>query len=317
MIQEKELKEIPETLDRIGITEPELWADIKTMEHGTRMVKLMRSDMESVRIVADLNRNENLGVYSFEGYKASVLPFPDIQHGIYAGIDTKQLDNAMKDINWTVIIPSIHFHEGQIRDILQSVAKLLGSGRPEGTKAGESLMLKHLSYTPLENFLVPMQLRDKLETTAFITVNNDNQDLDVLEAISVLSGRGVAKPLDASHPTGELCWLAFEGGEIRKFPDFDLDTKVLQLPFRKMPDLSERAGIIADLSKGNRVEGEFGLHGRNFSALYQADPVNAEIALFDLHNRKLELGELRNAPARVKELPEKKQKPKQGRGMKF
>ncbi|MBK1439787.1 hypothetical protein JHJ32_07320 [Parapedobacter sp. ISTM3] len=316
MIQGKELKEIQGTLDSIGITEPGVWKDIKNMEHGVFIIRTMRSDTESVRITAELERNKNLGVYSFEGYEASVLPFPYIEHGVYAGIDTRELEKNMNGINWGTIIPSIHFHESPVRDVLQKCARLLGSGHRNGAEAGELLMLKHLSYTPLESFLTPIRLIDELEKKAFINVNNDNHDLDITDAVSVLSGRSVAKPLDAVSPGVDICWVVLEGEEIKKIPDFDLDGKAMYLPFKRQPDTAERAGIIADLSKGNRIEGQFNLHGYDFTALYQADPVNERIAMFDIRNRGLELRELQDDPAKVKELPERKS-PKMDRGMKL
>ena len=88
--------------------------------------------------------------YYVENYQATLVPYPEIKHGIFNGINTKDFEQELKGIDWHKTWEHFVFqHDGEIEllqpagDILRRMNELCSD--PEGDKVADLLKLKYWS----------------------------------------------------------------------------------------------------------------------------------------------------------------------------
>lgn len=246
MIRAKDFETLADELGNLGLPFKEVIAQekIDTNSREINFNVLDASGSENVIYRFSIVKEDN-GDYVIDNYQAKMLIVP-IEHGLYAGVDTGELDKQMQEIKWAVF--PLYKNEPLI-NFFDKLDQLRNCGEPNAKEIGNKLMIKYFSNTPLEEIL-PMPDKTPYEKTVVVPIYNNGNDVDIEQAARLLKGESVIKYLNPNSDNGDLCWLRAHNGKIVFFPDFDLAEVIKQMPFVKQPDIMELSEILTDLGNG-------------------------------------------------------------------
>ncbi|TYR37401.1 hypothetical protein FXV77_05185 [Sphingobacterium phlebotomi] len=315
MIQERELNGILKYAEELGLMPPGVAEILKSKDNRIHILGIHREPEEILTYAFDIDKNDNLNVYQLNGYHATLLKVGDISHEKINGVDTAKLEELMRKIDWTNIMPVDLRHDNRIVECLSQLARISLSQDEERLKISELLTLKYLAGTPWGKLFEYSERRKQYEKSVFVEIHGNSQDLSVIDSYHIIYGRGIAKPAMPTQKTGEICWLTMEDSKVVKLQDFNIADILSKLPFAERRTVLQTAEDIAKLSNGEQVEGKFKIDGHIFAAYYEADPINTDIAVRDLRQNKLDLKKLAESPQELKELVKQTKKTRKGLGL--
>jgi hypothetical protein len=159
-----------------------------------------RSEKEAIEYWLHFEQNENPGNYKLTGYEAILRILPDVPNISIDGFDVIELDNAMRQIDWsidhhtkTLIEERLQTKEGKqelalLDNIFHTIYKL--HAIPEGRETAEKLMFKYWSAGPYEpNQFSFDYLKQQYQFTC--TISADNK-IDKTAAYEMLNATAVA-----------------------------------------------------------------------------------------------------------------------------
>lgn len=315
MIQEKEFDKILKHIQGVGLLPAEMKEVVRERSNGFHLLGSARRGEESARFSLTVEKNENLGVYELDGYRNTLLAVGEIPHGEVMGIDTAKLEKAMAEINWQNVLPMGFRHDPGIADCIIQLAKISAPNDQQGMKISELLTLKYMEGTPMAMMFNFSELRKQFERAIFVELNGNGQDISFDESYHLLCGRGVAKPMQSGENKSEVCWMVMEDSRVKRVPDFDVASLLSELPFAERRTVLHLAEDVTKLGSGQQIAGRFKIGRQVFNAYYEADPLNGEVAVRDLKQKKLDLQKLANSPQQVKAFPRKSKQERKRLGL--
>jgi len=315
MIQEKDFDQLGKSVEANGLLPAGLWATLGRGSDGIGITGHKKYGSDTITYSFDVEINNNLGIYTLHGYQVKMLHVGELDHKIINGINTSELEREMANINWANALPGLFDKDNRIADIVLQLSGLLAASDPRGTELSELLGLKYLTGTPLEGYVNLSQIRKKHETSLFIPLNGNEQDLVLGESIWLLMGHAVSKPILPEGNKQGMCWMVMEHGQISQTPDFDLSGKLSALPFAYPKSLVQQAEYLVKLSSGAEISDKFRINGQLFRARFRADPLSADILVMDRNRNKLDLNQLKSDPDKLRDLLGKDQDKRKGLGL--
>jgi hypothetical protein len=233
------------------------------------------------------------GSYSIDEYTVSLQIYPDIEHGIYNGVNTLELEKAMQAIDWTNETELYVLHDDrepefypEIDQIQQKMYLLEQDER--GEPISYLLQLKYWQYTScLESFIQPGadQLMDSLPR-----IERDFPcEVDAGIAWNLLCGRAVMDKNVYPFLPEALDWLRldsqqYSGERNLAFTEVGgLSVQELGQLIRQMPIFAERS-VQYRLERGDLVP--VTLNNQN-KVLLQANPEQKAIDVFTTGRRPI------------------------------
>lgn len=231
------------------------------------------------------------GSYSIDEYIVSLQIYPDIEHGIYNGVDTLKLENVMQAIDWTNDGELYVIHDDlepelypEIDQIQQKMHLLEQDER--GEPVSYLLQLKYWQYTSfLDAFIQPGadQLMDSLPKIE----RSFPCEIDAGIAWNLLCGRAVLDKNVYPFLPEALDWLRLDrqqypGERNLAFTEVGgLSTQKLGQLIRQMPIFAARS-VLYRLERGDLVP--VTLNNQN-KVLLQANPEQKTIDVFTTERR--------------------------------
>lgn len=152
--------------------------------------------------------------YSIENFTASLVRYQPILHGVYAEVDTEELEQKMAAVDWDNEFA--HYTEGEedprfipeIEEIV-SILQYQLTKDPDGKKTAAQLQAKYWPGSPDFEGMMSSEAWDYIKEQPIVKSQFGN-DIHTSEAYNLLCGRSIAASWDA-----EGIWLRL---------DFDLIT---------------------------------------------------------------------------------------------
>lgn len=189
------------------------------------------------------------GWYAVDSYTVSLTPYPAIEHGVYSGIDTQELEKAMQQIDWHKDKQLFIFRDDQEPEILPNVALLQEqiyhlSRDMAGMEIADYLQVKYWADAPYFEGLIEQSGWDYLESLP----KKEQQfptDITAKAAFNLLCGRACVNTLKLDPMPGEEAWIRVdttcktEAGIhpiafITGFPERELEARLDVLPIDSM-----------------------------------------------------------------------------------
>lgn len=172
------------------------------------------------------------GWYSIDKYKATLTPYPPIEHGIYNEIDTQALEDKMRQIDWHNDHELFIFHEDwepefkpKVNDVQEQIYRL--SLDTVGADIADKLQLKYWSDASF--------FEDNLQQSAWDYLDSLPKreqhfpvELEAKAAFNLLCGRATLQNRVYPFPHEKPAWVRFnfttigrDGGYLNEVtPDF-------------------------------------------------------------------------------------------------
>lgn len=221
------------------------------------------------------------GDYRPVAYEATLLCTHPIIHGIYAGIDTHDLEQRMKQTDWK------NFTEWNVSDrynskIINDIFQLLTSGDARANDVANRLELRYWLHTPMEQKVNILSGIENYQKKFDFELTGDLADMHVREAYNLLSGRSVAKfYINADTPNIiNAHWQLIENGKLKTLPEYGLKQELDRLPITELKNDNTGPGVIYGLIRGERVKITLEKDGQAEVAFMQADPQSKSVKLF-------------------------------------
>lgn len=221
------------------------------------------------------------GIYQPEKYTATLLSTHPILHGMYAGIDTWELEQRMKQTDWK------NFTQWNVSDthnskIINDVFQLLTSDSRYGKDIARRLELRYWLHTPMEQKVNILSHIGDYQKKFDFELSGGLTDITTREAYNLLSGRGVLMPdLNSNKPDVHIWdWKVLENGELKTVPNYDLKSELEKLPLPDLKDFLKGPQLIYDLIIGDRVPVKMEKDGKMEIVLMEADPKAQSVRLY-------------------------------------
>lgn len=237
------------------------------------------------------------GWYTIDTYTVTLTPYPNITHGNYCGINTKELENEMKRVNWRndqelfvlrdnsepeILPPAIN--------ILEAMLKLTDD--PKGCLVADKLMLKYWSDASYFDSFIQQRAWDYSNTIP-TRKQHFPVALEAKAAFNLLCGRAILQHRVNPLPHNKPAWVRFDfttkspnGGYLTEImPEFTEDN--LEYILSTLPITEEmQQQIFRGLARGDI--GEFLLpDGKKL--LLEANPEQKTINIYSEEMRFIQV----------------------------
>lgn len=137
------------------------------------------------------------GWFSVDTYAATLTPYPPIVHGVYNGIDSKELEAAMRGVNWRNEAELFIFHEDREPEFLGKVGEIQAqifalSQDLAGAQIADQLQLKYWTDASFFDSVISQSAWDYLEQLPKIS-KQFGVETDAVRSFNLLCGRPVLK----------------------------------------------------------------------------------------------------------------------------
>lgn len=173
------------------------------------------------------------GWYTVDTYTATLTPYPDIIHGTYGGVNTKELEDEMRNVNWRNDSELFVLHDDSEPELLSPANDILGkmlklSRAAEGVLIADILMLKYWSEASLFDSFIEQRA---WEYSNALPKREQHfpAELEAKAAFNLLCGRAVSRNGVYPLPHDKPVWVRFDfttkgpnGGYLTEaMPDFN------------------------------------------------------------------------------------------------
>lgn len=198
------LENLHEKLQSLGL---ETWPEIALYD---KLEKILSRNPDSFSL--EIKRNEPGGyceisipvkAYTFEfnvgDYSQTLIPYPEIIHGNFNGVDTKELEVQMRGIDWNNDHKLFAIQENEEPQFYPMVAGVFEKIQElsldlEGSKVAEQLQLKYWTDATFVDSLIPQTAWDQFEKLPRIT-QKFPVELNAKAGFNLLCGRAIAENL--------------------------------------------------------------------------------------------------------------------------
>lgn len=252
------------------------------------------------------------------GCEAKMIGKPEIVHGVFNGIDTRELEDRFSMVDWNRNLFPMPMDGESIANIFADLILLSKSKYIAAHDVAERLMVKYWTNTPLDRIFILSADLDQYEKKLRFPIRMDSNDLDDDQVYNLLSGRSVIKFDIREGLQTSAYWLKEEQGELLLFYDFDLAGRLNALPFAEPINDVRKLEIFYDLLDGNRLSIPLKIGGKVIPTFIEADPVDARIAVYDKDMKLINdvmlkhQAETKRIPKAIRPVP---RKPRKGKGL--
>lgn len=252
-----------------------------------------------------IKKDDTTGSYHPEGYQAVLLKTHPVPHGTFGGIDTLQLEQHLKGVNWNAYSKKA-LEDPKILGIVTDVIDLAAWQHSRDAKdISARLQLRYWLHTPVEQEFNIAQHIHAYEKRAYFPLNNGLSDIHAREAYNLLSDRAVLKfyQLKDDPNTFFSHWKAFTNGELKTYPAYDLMKVLKSLSIEEINHDRTGPQLIYDLVRGERVRAVLNKDDVALRSVYlEAEPRRQTMNLYDSNLQPLNIRE--HLPATGKDIDE-------------
>jgi len=154
------------------------------------------------------------GWYALDTYTAMLTPYPTITHGTFNGIDTKELEDEMRRVNWRNDPELFVLHDDSEPEILSPandiLSKMLKLSRDtEGVLIADILMLKYWSESSFFDSFIEQRAWN-LSNTLPKREQSFPTELEAKAAFNLLCGRAVLQDRVYPLPHDKPAWVRLD-----------------------------------------------------------------------------------------------------------
>ncbi|TYR37402.1 hypothetical protein FXV77_05190 [Sphingobacterium phlebotomi] len=205
----------------------------------------------------------------FKGVHAVLLKTHPISHGVFNGIDTLELENQMKVIDWNSQLD-------ELPKIFGKITELKISGNKFAKDVAERLEVRYWSETAVAKHIKLNSIQDKFARFHLFDFDDPLGVLPVRYVYNLLCGRALMgldlsrlDPLARSYfslqPKPPLGYRSPDKSFTEvNHPEFDLKTELGKYPLKDMQSLPQSSQLMYDLTRGNIAEGTLLISGNDY-----------------------------------------------------
>lgn len=324
MIQNKDLEQLLKYAGTLGLVSQEmahyLLADPPLQPSICKIKRRVGNKTLSAALSVGYDPERKL--FSIQDYKITLLSPPDIKYGP-PHKDIQQLENRLAGIDWG---QDTKEKTAEARDAYLELSFLATCGDKEVENIADGLILKYWSGTPMMKTVFKEINSEPFEKSIALQLTGGLNDLDVKQSFNLLEGRSVLQyPSVAPVIVHQAAWLKIIDGKLTELPSFDIVTTLKSLPITIPLDKQSGSHLIFRLIKGEPVNQELMVNGKSLLVTLEANPVQGNIAIFDMAGNRLEINNLNNekrsvhketskVPDPTPKIPTKRRKPGKKKG---
>lgn len=317
-MENKSFEEIIKHMHFLGIVDNDYAKELLShkLPNDSTVICVTRTSHEDkiVDYIFSILKNDD-GKFNVSDGLARMLIVPEIVHGFFDGIDTRELEKRFADVNWNKIYLPIAMNSNVIADLIT----LSKSKEAAAQEIAESLKVKYWANTPLDRIFIISSEMEKFEKTMSFPIRMDSNDVYDHQVYNLLNGRSVIKFDIQEGLQTKAYWVKEEKGELLTFSDFDLAGRLRELPFADRITDVKKLEMFYDLLDGNRVSTPIKIGDLVIPAILEADPANAKIAVYDMYRKPLDIENIKKqteikriVPKPIRPVP---RKPRKGKGL--
>lgn len=323
MMQSEDWDKLTERLSETGFTKPGMRDYLEGCDGMETIPYYQRTRYGDDEMAWQvwITRKADTGLYEPDGYNAVLIRTHPVPHDVFGSIDTGELEERMKRIDWNKFdIREKNIEElAQTSDIVDDVLQLAGSKSSKARDVAQRLQLRYWLHTPIEQRINIVKNIYRYEKRASFDLHGDIGDIHAKEAYNLLSGRGVLK-FHREQDRPDIfsgVWKQFHNNILQTYPAYDLMLLLRSLPIHELQNDSQGPQLIYDLIQGERVPIHLGRFGE--PAFIEADPKEQSVRMYspattELNPAAYQLNDaqrhLFKKAISAKDTPEKKNKQK-------
>lgn len=238
-------------------------------------------------------KNTSNNKFFVDGFEATLLHIPKIQHSVFGRIDTKELEQKLSAIDWHM--DNIQFAKSgqEVHDPFFDLLLLKQTDHSRAVEVADLLMLKYFGGRLIETTIENFPDATTHEVTYRFPISGDVNDYDAVQSYNLLSGRAVIKFDTSLADMNHSHWQVLENGVAIKLPFYDFLPLIRAItPIDKLgPD--KRNQMLYEFVMGNQVPLTLiDPNGMQMKIKIEADPRNQSLIWYDEKNGKREYKEL-------------------------
>lgn len=272
MLENIELQNLCNYLESLKLAPPDFYRRLE-FDSGDDILTENRlfTGRETISISFDLKCNASERErYQLDGYTASMLILPGINHGVFDGINSRELSRSLYSINWNIDKEELFRTVPLAFDVFCDLNNL--SQSETGRETGRLLMLKHWSGRRIEKDVTNMPESEKYKREVFIELNGNINDLGLQRLINLLKGKSLMAFVKSQSAAKPNHWKQIRDGRLLTYPLFDLERMISRLPFTNTPDGEKLDFLVSELMCGNSPEVLLMIGRRNVTGRIMVKP---------------------------------------------
>ncbi len=274
---------------------------------------------DQISYLLTIKSDKETGLYYPLGYEATLLQTHPIAHGHFNGIDTRQLEQRLKEVNWNDYEPRSNLQDDTISRIIEDVDTLAASQDKQARDISRRLQLRYWLHTPVEQERNVAQYKSNYQKYCYFPLNNGFADINTREAYHLLSRRAVLKFYQKEGEPQHFYthWKAYDKGKLVTFPDYDLVSLLKKAGVSEASQDGPGAQLIYELIRGRRPLVHIKKDKSETATYIEADPRQQSLKFYDSGLNTKEIPELKKyVPHRYQiNIHKKKQNKNRGRSL--
>lgn len=228
--------------------------------------------------------------YSLDAYHLTMTAYPHVEHGIYNDVDSRVLEEAMREINWHKDRELFIFHEDEEPEFLPKAASVHQqfnrlSEDSNGKGIADVLALKYWQDVTFFGDMIPESAWERLEDLPK-KVHEFGAEVKVAVATKLLAGKAVPEHLALPFLQESATWVRLNQ---QKDPPYDFiqgqSREALERTLRMLPILSaDNRKLAGALYQGDKVQVQM---INNVTVVLEANPEQKTINVYSLKDEPI------------------------------
>ena len=293
MIVNKDIKEITQYLEELGIVDKGYFSNIAEAENRYEVMGAVcrvfkQHEDKKVEYSFNIYKDLELGLFKLENYYAKMLKLPEIDHAIFGHIDTRELEQRMAKVDWN--LGAIPFPgNSRLSNAFYDLIDLVRLDDKKAIEIAEVLIVKYWSDTAMRELVNYSIGTAEYEKRMSFPLNMDTNDVEEIQAFNILDGRSVMKFENPTEQNTDVYWIKEKDGQLVTFPDFDLSGILKKLSWENPPNELTGPEIILEMMAGNRVPAIMKAGKEPVQTFIECEAENATITLYNESGKQMDL----------------------------
>lgn len=286
-----------EVVTALGLEDPfiayyyELMVKNTLSEYQYKITKELGQEKNKVEYRVDLAL-DSAGEPYVKGYRVTMLDTHPLEHGVFAGIDTRELEERMKGKDWNNNLPDLP-------EVFRDIIRLKLSGSDKAIDVAERLEARYWLGTPVEMHLNIKGLKEKFSKEHYFGTTAVMASVTAKKAFNLLSGRYIVRFEDVLPGIFSANWTGLKqvGSassdkvfEEVLYPDFGYGVHLRELGVTEMASPESGVALLGSLMDGDLASANLATDGLEIPVYLSVDPVKKCINVLDRDMKVLDIG---------------------------
>lgn len=241
----------------------------------------------------DLKPDE-AGLPALQGYTATLLKTHPVRHGVFEGIDTRTLENRLKQGDWKI-------NMDEFSDLYEQITRLTISGNTVTMDIAQRLEARYLMGTVADSHINTDWLKLRFGRDHYFDISEPFGEITPKQAYNLMSLRPVIRFMQSAPNHFRGYWFSLkpfkpavalkEGKWFEELyqEGFDLATKLRELSVREMETKRGGTSLIRQLIEGDLALATMNMDGKWIPVRLSVNPEEKSLVIYDGNLREISL----------------------------